>query len=105
MKRILDAFIEAPGDFSSVRLFDALFGLSALSLAEGLPLLTKVGEGLGVLHNSRWKKGERLKILLLSYSGARNTGAEVRTIEAVSQMYKVLGEENISVDMLSLNRE
>jgi polysaccharide pyruvyl transferase WcaK-like protein len=52
-----------------------------------------------------WKKGEKLKILLVGYNGKRNTGADVRVCEMVKQYYRILGEENIEISVMTLDTE
>ena len=41
---------------------------------------------LGLCHYEEWKKGERLKILLVGYNGARNTGADARVVALTQQL-------------------
>lgn len=54
---------------------------------------------------NKWQKGERLKILLVGYNGARNTGADVRVEAMVRQFYHILGEENIELSVMTLDIE
>lgn len=50
-----------------------------------------------------WRPGEKLKILLIGYNGARNTGSDVRVVGMVEQFYHILGKENIEIGILTLN--
>lgn len=50
-----------------------------------------------------WKPGSKLKLLLATYNGARNTGADVRVQEIVRQIRRILGEENVEVSVMSQN--
>lgn len=52
-----------------------------------------------------WRKGEKLKILLVGYNGKRNTGADVRVAEIVRQFNRVLGEDNVEITVPTLNPE
>jgi len=70
-----------------------------------------VVEGImgGIIEVSRfvpknvWEKGDILKILLVGYNGARNTGADVRVEAMVRQFYHVLGSKNIHIGVLTLD--
>ena len=52
-----------------------------------------------------WKPGDKLKVLLVGYNGKRNTGADVRVAEMVKQFNKVLGEDQIEINVLTLDVE
>jgi len=52
-----------------------------------------------------WKKGDKLKILLVGYNGKRNTGADVRVAEMVKQFYNVLGQDKIEITVMTLDTE
>lgn len=41
----------------------------------------------------RWKPEDRLKILLVGYNGARNTGSDVRTAAIASQVKALFGPD------------
>lgn len=49
-----------------------------------------------------WKPGEPIECLVVGYSGANNTGAEARTVEAVKQM--LAADERLRVTISSLDR-
>jgi polysaccharide pyruvyl transferase WcaK-like protein len=52
----------------------------------------------------KWEKGKKLKILLVGYNGARNTGADVRVEGIVRQFYHILGEENVHIGIMTLSK-
>jgi polysaccharide pyruvyl transferase WcaK-like protein len=52
-----------------------------------------------------WKPGDRLKVLLVGYNGKRNTGADVRVVEIVKQLHRVLGEDHVEITVPTLNPE
>jgi polysaccharide pyruvyl transferase WcaK-like protein len=49
----------------------------------------------------KWKPGEKLKLLFATYSGARNTGSDVRVEEIARQVRHVLGAERIELTVMS----
>ena len=102
---ILDQWKKMPGAEKKLHPFDKLYGLLTLGIIEsfgrGFNLLGKVIPGA----NKKWAPGERLQVLFLAYSGARNTGAEVRVAECIDQVNQVLGEENVDINMTALNLE
>jgi len=67
----------------------------------GLIELNKVEWILGV--GQSWKPGEKLKLLLASYNGTRNTGSDVRVEEIVRQICKILGADNVELSVMSQN--
>lgn len=50
-----------------------------------------------------WVAGQRLKLLIAGYNGAKNTGEEVRVQEIVRQFRRVLGRDNVEISVLTLN--
>jgi polysaccharide pyruvyl transferase WcaK-like protein len=52
-----------------------------------------------------WKPGEKLRLLFPSYNGTRNTGADVRVEEILRQVRRILGEQNISLSVMTYNPE
>ncbi|MGH9702446.1 MAG: polysaccharide pyruvyl transferase family protein, partial [Candidatus Acidiferrales bacterium] len=50
-----------------------------------------------------WKPGEKLRLLFPSYNGTRNTGADVRVEEILRQVRRTLGEQNISLSVMTYN--
>ncbi|MCD8300109.1 MAG: polysaccharide pyruvyl transferase family protein [Clostridiales bacterium] len=47
----------------------------------------------------------RLRILLVGYNGARNTGSDVRVAEIVRQLEDRLGRENVEISVMTLDEE
>ncbi len=68
----------------------------------GLAVLASTQLGR-VWSKATWKSGERLRILVVGYTGKRNTGADLRAAAMVQQFRRVLGDENIEVGVMSLN--
>jgi polysaccharide pyruvyl transferase WcaK-like protein len=48
-----------------------------------------------------WKPGAKLKLLLAGYNGTRNTGSDMRVEEIVRQIRRILGDENVSLSVMS----
>src|SRR5712692_9003859 len=78
---------------------DLLLGLWVSALIEIAKLYRKTGA-----HRS-WSPGTKLKLLLMAYNGARNTGEDVRVEEMVRQFRKVLGKENLDLSVLTFDPE
>lgn len=53
----------------------------------------------------RWQPGQRLKILLVGYNGARNTGADARVVALVQQLLEEFGEDRIQLTVMALNAD
>jgi polysaccharide pyruvyl transferase WcaK-like protein len=51
----------------------------------------------------RWQPGDKLKLLVAAYNGARNTGEDVRVEEILRQIRRVLGEQNVELSVPTLN--
>ena len=93
-------------DFTrSANVFDVLYGLIGWSLVQVLGYGVRFLDLFGLGLNKKWKPGEKLQILFLAYSGARNTGAEVRVAECIDQVNQVLGEDAVDINMTTLNLE
>ncbi len=58
---------------------------------------------LGLCHYEEWKKGERLKILLVGYNGARNTGADARVVALTQQLEEALGADEAELTVMTLD--
>lgn len=54
---------------------------------------------------NRWQPGQPLKLLLSSYCGTRNTGADVRVAEIIRQLSRILGEEAVELSVFTINPE
>jgi len=52
-----------------------------------------------------WQPGKKLKILLIGYNGKRNTGADVRVVSIVKQLYHIFGEDNIQIGIITFNKK
>lgn len=46
----------------------------------------------GIIPYEKWHPGQKLKLLLVGYNGARNTGADARVVALVGQLMDELGE-------------
>ncbi len=53
--------------------------------------------------DSRWRPGEKLKLLFAGYNGTRNTGADVRVEEMLRQIRHVLGPDKVELSVLTQN--
>ena len=50
-----------------------------------------------------WQKGQPLKILLVGYNGARNTGADARVVALTQQLEQVLETEKAELTVMTLD--
>lgn len=80
--------------------FDVLFGSAMNGIVQSFGTISGWCGG-----GKEWKPGDKLKILFVAYSGARNTGAEVRVGECIRQMNQILGAEQIEINLMTLDRE
>lgn len=80
--------------------FDVMYGSVAYGLVQTLGTATKMLGG-----GKKWKPGEKLQVLFAAYSGARNTGAEVRVGECIRQVNQILGEDRIQINVLTLDKK
>lgn len=51
-----------------------------------------------------WSPGNPLKLLLAGYVGTRNTGADVRVEEMIRQFRHIIGDEDLELTIMSVNR-
>jgi polysaccharide pyruvyl transferase WcaK-like protein len=51
-----------------------------------------------------WRSGNPLKLLLAGYVGSRNTGADVRVEEMIRQFRHVIGDDDLELTIMSVNR-
>lgn len=58
---------------------------------------------LGVGEYDEWKAGEKLKILLVGYNGAGNTGSDVRTVAIARQVNELFGKESVRMAVMTLD--
>ncbi len=52
---------------------------------------------------ARYVPGQKLKVLLAGYNGARNTGSDVRVAALADQIIAALGPDDVEVSVMSLN--
>lgn len=83
---------------------DKLTALAATSIAK-ISKYTPAASKFRLGKFEKWSKGKKLKILLVGYNGARNTGADVRVAAMVKQFEKVLGKNVIEISILTQNIE
>jgi len=50
-----------------------------------------------------WNSGQKLKLLLATYNGTRNTGSDLRVEEILRQLRRILGAENIALSVMTQN--
>jgi len=60
---------------------------------------------LGLFRYEEWSEGKVLKILLVGYNGARNTGADARVVALTEQLQKAFGAENVQLTVMTLNKD
>ncbi len=96
-------FREMPGELKGLNPFDAIYGGITTGLTYGLGGGARLLDKMGFSINKKWRPGEKLQILFLAYSGARNTGAEVRVAECIRQVNQVLGADNVDINMTTLD--
>lgn len=53
----------------------------------------------------QWTPGEPLKLLLVGYSGTRNTGADVRVEEMIRQLRHLFGDAHLDLSILTNDHE
>jgi polysaccharide pyruvyl transferase WcaK-like protein len=67
----------------------------------GLIEFNKLEWMLGV--GQAWKPGEKLKLLLATYNGTRNTGSDLRVEEILRQVRRIFGAENVALSVMTQN--
>ena len=60
---------------------------------------------MGLVQYEEWQKGQPLKILLVGYNGARNTGADARVVALTEQLKKALGAGEAELTVMTLDTE
>lgn len=58
---------------------------------------------LGLFHYDEWQKGKKLKILLVGYNGARNTGADARVVALTQQLEEAFGANEAELTVMTLD--
>ena len=59
----------------------------------------------GLCRYEEWSRGRKLKILLVGYNGARNTGADARVVELVRQLDETLADDDVEMTVMTLDEE
>lgn len=59
----------------------------------------------GIIRYDEWHPGKKLKMLLVGYNGARNTGADARVVALVEQLIEEFGNDAIEITVMTLNPE
>src|SRR5215470_17581480 len=78
-------------------MMDQMLELWVSSLIESARFKWMLGAG------KRWQPGDKLKLLVAAYNGARNTGEDVRVEEILRQIRRVLGEDKVELSVPTLN--
>lgn len=52
-----------------------------------------------------WKPGDKVKVLLAGYNGARNTGSDVRVASMARQIVGEFGADNVEVSVMTLDEQ
>ena len=60
---------------------------------------------IGLCRFEEYTPGQPLKILLVGYNGARNTGADARVVALTQQLQKTLGAEKTELTVMTLDLE
>lgn len=60
---------------------------------------------IGLVKYATYQPGKPLKLLLVGYNGARNTGADARVVALVEQLTEAFGREEIEMTVMTLNAE
>ncbi len=60
---------------------------------------------LGLFHYEEYAEGQPLKILLVGYNGARNTGADARVVALTQQLEKALGAKEVVMTVMTLDEQ
>lgn len=60
---------------------------------------------LGVCRFDTYTKGQPLKILLVGYNGARNTGADARVVALTQQLEQALGTDQTELTVMTLDKD
>lgn len=60
---------------------------------------------IGLVKYATYEHGQPLKILLVGYNGARNTGADARVVALVDQLAEAFGHEKIEMTVMTLNAD
>ncbi len=72
-------------------------------LMAGIARFSKGFAGLGIGSYEEWKPGDKIKILLVGYNGARNTGSDVRVAVIAKQIGELFGKDNVHITVMTLD--
>lgn len=64
---------------------------------------TKLLARLGICSYEEWQPGQKLKLLLVGYNGADNTGSDVRTAAIAKQFKDLFGSDRIRITVMTLD--
>ncbi len=67
--------------------------------------LSRTLSRLGIGSCESWQPGQKLKLLIVGYNGARNTGADARVAAAVKQIRELFGPDRVQISVITLNEE
>ena len=76
-------------------MMDFVLGTWTSAIIDKRKLRWMLGDGV------KRKPGERLKLLLATYSGARNTGSDVRVEEIARQIRHIMGADRVDLTVMS----
>lgn len=74
-------------------------------LMTGAARFSKYFAGMGLGRYEEWKPGRKLKILLVGYNGARNTGSDVRVAAIARQIRELFGKDHVHITVMTLDAE
>ena len=60
---------------------------------------------MGLLKYEEWQQGKPVKVLLVGYNGARNTGADARVVALTRQLEQQLGTDEIEMTVMTLDTD
>ena len=81
---------------------DRVLCLFIYFLAE-IARFSKITAKLGVGSYEEWKSGGKLRILLVGYNGARNTGSDVRIAAIAQQIRELFGKDHVHITVMTLD--
>ncbi len=67
--------------------------------------LAKPLSHVGLCHYEEYVKGQQLKVLLVGYNGARNTGADARVVALTQQLGQALETEDVELTVMTLDTD
>lgn len=70
-----------------------------------LSALAKPLARIGLCRYSEWRPGNPLRIVLVGYNGARNTGADARVVALTRQLEEALGTDDVELTVMTLSKE